>query len=60
LPGDEVLFIEGRDVRAMSPDAIHLALEGQVGTSVQLTLVRQGQIKRVPVKRGPLEPPPKQ
>ena len=28
VAGDEVLLIDGRDVRGMSPEAIHLALEG--------------------------------
>ena len=31
-PGDEVLLIDGRDVRGMSPQAIHQALEGDVGS----------------------------
>jgi C-terminal processing protease CtpA/Prc len=60
VPGDEILFIEGRDVRAMSPDAIHLALEGQVGSTVELTILHQGKIERMALKRAPLETPPKQ
>jgi carboxyl-terminal processing protease len=52
--GDEVLLIDGRDVRGMSPEAIHLALEGDIGTTVQLTLLRQGKIERVALKRAPL------
>ena len=60
VPGDEVLFIEGRDVRDMSPDAIHMALEGQIGSVVELTILHQGKIVRIPLKRGPLETPPKQ
>ena len=53
-PGDEVLLIDGRDVRAMSPEAVHLALEGDVGTTVQLTLLRRGKIERVALRRTPL------
>ena len=52
-PGDEILLIDGRDVRSMSPDAIHRLLEGQVGTAVNLTLLRRGKIERVAVKRAP-------
>jgi carboxyl-terminal processing protease len=53
-PGDEILLIDGRDVRSMSPDAIHRLLEGQVGTTVNLTVLRRGKIDRVVVKRAPL------
>jgi carboxyl-terminal processing protease len=56
VPGDEILFIQGRDVRDMSPDSIHLALEGQVGSDVELTLLHQGKIERINLKRAPLEP----
>jgi C-terminal processing protease CtpA/Prc len=59
VPGDEILFIEGRDVRSMSPEAIHLALEGEVGSTVQLTVLHQGKIQRVTLKRAPLETPKK-
>jgi carboxyl-terminal processing protease len=57
-PGDEVLLIDGRDVRTMSPEAIHLALEGEVGTTVQLTLLRAGKIERVALRRAPLATAP--
>jgi C-terminal processing protease CtpA/Prc len=53
-PGDEVLLVDGRDVRGMSPEAVHLALEGDIGTTVQLTLLRDGKIERVAVRRAPL------
>lgn len=54
--GDEVLLIDGRDVRSMSPEAIHLALEGDQGTRVSLTILRRGAIQRIAVDRGPLKP----
>jgi C-terminal processing protease CtpA/Prc len=54
VPGDEVLLIDGRDVRRMSPEAIHLALEGDIGSMVQLTLLRRGKIERVALRRAPL------
>jgi C-terminal processing protease CtpA/Prc len=56
--GDEVLLIDGRDVRSMSPEAIHLALEGDIGTTVQLTLLRDGKVQRVALRRAPLAPSP--
>ena len=52
--GDEILLIEGRDVRSLSPEAIHRLLEGDVGTTVNLTVLRRGKVERVAVKRGPL------
>ena len=66
--GDEVLLIDGRDVRPMSADTVHAALSGEVGEGVRLTLVRQGNIVRVrldrtaaerlrPPKSGSAEPP---
>ena len=57
-PGDEVLLIDGRDVRGMSPDMIHRLLEGQVGTTVNLTLLRRGKIERIAVRRAPLSRSP--
>ena len=54
IPGDEILLIEGRDVRSMSPDAIHRLLEGEPGTTVNLTVLRRGKIERMAVKRAPL------
>jgi C-terminal processing protease CtpA/Prc len=56
-PGDEVLLIDGRDVRSLSPDAIHRLLGGEVGTTVNLTVLRRGKIERVTVKRAPLARP---
>ena len=52
------MLIDGRDVRTMSPEAIHLALEGEVGTTVQLTLLRAGKIERVALRRAPLATAP--
>jgi C-terminal processing protease CtpA/Prc len=54
--GDEIVLIDGRDVRSMSPEAIHLALEGDERTAVSLTILRRGKILRISVKRGPLQP----
>lgn len=52
-PGDEILLIDGRDARAMTPRAVHAALAGEIGETVRLTLVRDGRIVRVSLKRTP-------
>lgn len=50
---DEILLIDGRDVRRLSPLEIHTALEGDVGTEVRLTVLREGTIERLSLKRAP-------
>ena len=50
-PGDEVLLIDGVDVRAMDAKQIHATLTGDIDTPVKLTIVRGEQILRVTVKR---------
>jgi C-terminal processing protease CtpA/Prc len=52
-PGDEILLIDGHDARAMGPRGVHDALEGKVGEPVKLTVVRDGEILRVTLKRTP-------
>ena len=49
--GDEVLLIDGRDVRQMSAEDVHAALSGDVGESVKLTLVRDGRVLRLRLDR---------
>ena len=56
--GDEILLIDGRDVRSMSAETIHRLLEGEVGTTVSLTLLRRGKIERIAVRRAPLSRSP--
>jgi C-terminal processing protease CtpA/Prc len=62
--GDELLLIDGRDVRQMTSDQIHSALEGEVGQPVRLTAVRGQRILRVTVTRTPAQkrsnPPPQE
>jgi predicted metalloprotease with PDZ domain len=52
-PGDEVLSVEGRDVRDLSPEGVHRALAGEVGSTVTLTVERRGKIERLTVVRQP-------
>ena len=49
--GDEILLIDGLDVRFMDPKQIHTALVGEVDTPVKLTLIRDEQVLRVTLKR---------
>jgi len=50
--GDEILMIDGLDARSMGDRAVHQALSGHVGEPVKLTLVREGEIVRVTVRRS--------
>ncbi len=54
--GDELLLIEGRDVRRMTSEEIHRALEGEVGQTVRLTLVRGERVLRVTLTRTAAPP----
>jgi C-terminal processing protease CtpA/Prc len=51
-PGDEVLLVDGFDVRILSPQRLHEALEGPVGSTVRLTVLHRGTIARLEVVRG--------
>lgn len=50
-PGDEVLLIDGRDVRQLDERGVHRALAGEVDEPVKLTLQRGMNVLRVTVKR---------
>ena len=52
-PGDQILLIEGMDVRMMDDKQVHRALSGDVGTSVKLTVIRGEEVLHVTVKRTP-------
>ena len=59
--GDEILLIDGVDVRAMDAKQIHAVLTGDIDAAVKLTVVRGEQVLRVTVKRTEarkLLPPP--
>ncbi|PKN49145.1 MAG: hypothetical protein CVU63_02960 [Deltaproteobacteria bacterium HGW-Deltaproteobacteria-20] len=53
-PGDRILLIDGRDVRPMNAEQVHEALVGPIGSTVALTVERDGRILRLEVKRGRL------
>jgi C-terminal processing protease CtpA/Prc len=50
-PGDELILIDGRDVRDLDERGVHLALSGKVGEPVKLTLLREGRVIRVTLRR---------
>jgi C-terminal processing protease CtpA/Prc len=55
--GDEILLIDGRDVRELDERGVHRSLSGTVGDPVKLTLLRDGRVIRVTLRRTP--PPPR-
>lgn len=55
--GDEVVSVNGAAVQKMSPDDVHRALAGEIGTKVRLTVVRRGEQLELVIERGPLRQP---
>lgn len=56
-PGDELLFVSGQEVRALSDEQLRQLLGGSIGQEVQLTLVRgETEIIRINVPRSRAEP----
>lgn len=53
-PGDEVILIDGRDVRELDERGVHRALSGDVDEPVKLTLLREGRVVRVTLRRTPV------
>lgn len=56
-PGDEIVFVDGRDVRDLDVPALRELLRGEPGSHVDLTLLRGGRVVRVRVARAPLVTP---
>lgn len=50
-PGDEILLIDGLDVRRLDPEQINALLTGDVDSPVKLTVIRQEQVLRVTLRR---------
>jgi C-terminal processing protease CtpA/Prc len=50
--GDEILLIDGRDVRLLSTEQVHQALSGDVEEPVKLTVQRNDEVLRVTVLRS--------
>lgn len=52
--GDEILLIDGKDVRAMSSEDVRRAVRGDVGSSMVLTILRGTDKREIKVVRTPL------
>ena len=51
--GDEIVAIDGADVRGADRAEIHRRLQGPIGTRVELTVVRDGALQKLAVVRAP-------
>ncbi len=49
--GDEVILIDGRDVRPLSEEGLHAILSGERGTVVRFTVLRDDEVQRLAVER---------
>ncbi len=54
---DEILSVDGQDVRDMSVDEIHRAMRGPVGSVVVLQVLRENKVFRIEIVRRPLRKP---
>jgi C-terminal processing protease CtpA/Prc len=50
-PGDQILLIDGIDVRTLDERGLQGLLTGEVGQPVKLTVVRGDQVLRITVRR---------
>jgi len=51
---DEIVALDGKDVKAMSDDDVRRAVRGEAGSNLVVTIVRDGQRQDVTVKRSKL------
>lgn len=52
---DEIVAIDGKDVRRMSEDDVRRAVRGDLGSTMTVTIVRSGVRRDVVVKRSALK-----
>lgn len=57
IPGDEIVMIDGVYVRDLDKKAITQRLRGDVGSFVELTVLRANEVRRMRVQRTPLRGP---
>lgn len=55
-PGDELLLIEGQDVRRLGDDDLRRVLGGHVSEPVRVTFVRGDEVHRLTIHRSMAEP----
>lgn len=53
MPDDLILSIEGKSVAGLSAPQLHALLSGEVGSTVRLTVMRQGVTRDIEVQRAP-------
>lgn len=58
--GDEIVAIDGADVRGADRAEIHRRLKGPVGTPVKLTVVRNGTVETLTITRSPYRKKPRE
>ena len=54
LVDDEVIALDGKPVAGMTPDDIRRAVRGDVGTTLTVTILRNGEKRDIKVTRTPL------
>lgn len=54
LPGDEIVMIDGFYARDLGPKELHALLRGEVGSAIELTILRGEEVRRVVLRRTPL------
>ena len=52
--GDEVVALDGKSVAGMTPDDIRRAVRGDVGSTLVVTILRDGEKRDIRVTRTPL------
>ncbi len=55
--GDEIVFVDGKDVRGLDVAGLRRLLRGDPGTHVSLTVLRGEQVVRLDVERAALTTP---
>ncbi|HVH47907.1 MAG TPA: PDZ domain-containing protein [Labilithrix sp.] len=54
VEGDEILLIDGKDVRVMSEEEVRRAVRGDVGSALLITILRGTDKREIKVVRTPL------
>jgi carboxyl-terminal processing protease len=54
LVDDEVIALDGKPVAGMTPDDIRRAVRGDVGSTLTVTILRNGEKREMKVTRTPL------
>lgn len=54
LPGDEIVMIDGFYARDLGPKELRALLRGEIGSPVELTILRGEEVRRVVLRRTPL------